>query len=73
MSFFGSFAEAKSLIAQVEVSENTHSNSGSKILAGHSSPGGAAEGHPPAHETMTQKRTKLRTRTDSLTRKYAAS
>lgn len=73
MSFMGSFSDAKGIIANIELSENTRSNSGSKILMGHSSPGGAAEGHPPAHETMSLKRTKARTRTESLTRRYAAS
>lgn len=73
MSFYGSMSEAKSIIASVEESENTHSSSGSKILKGHSTPGGAANGHPPASETMSQKRTNLRTRTSTLTRKYAAS
>lgn len=73
MSFYGSHSEAKSIIASIEVSENSRSCSGSKILKGHSSPGGAAEGHPPASETMSQKRTKLRTATDSLRRKYAST
>lgn len=68
MSFYGSHGEAKSIIASIELSENTHSNSGSKILSGHGSPGGAAEKAKPAGETMSQKRTKLKTATDSLVR-----
>lgn len=73
MSFYGSFSEAKSIISNIEVSENTHSASGSKILNGSSGPGGAASGIKPAGETMSQKRTSLRTSTSTLRRKYAST
>lgn len=78
MSYFGTKADVKACIAEIELSENTHSNSGSKILAGYSGPGGAAEGTTPAGETLMPGRLRKgiktpRTRTDSLTRKYAAS
>lgn len=78
MSFYGSHGEAKSIIAGIELSENTRSNSGSKIYAGHSEPGGAAMGHKPASETLMPGRlragiNKPRTRVDSLTRKYAST
>jgi hypothetical protein len=78
MSYFGSHAEAKAVIATVELSENTHSNTGSPILLGRSTPGGAADAAKPHSETLMPGRLragikKPRTRTDSLTRKYAAS
>ena len=77
MSYHGSCADAKAAIASVELSENTRSNSGSKILAGSSTPGGAAS-NKAAHETLQPGRLRAgiktpRTRTDSLTRKYGAS
>lgn len=78
MSYYGSIAEAKSTIASIELSENTHSSSGSKILAGHSGPGGAAGGTKPAGENLQPGRlragiNKPLTRTDTLTRKYAST
>lgn len=78
MSFYGSHAEAKAIIAEVEVSENTHSCQGSKILAGYDHPGGATSGVKPASETLMPGRlragiNKPRTRTDKLTRKYAST
>lgn len=73
MSYLGTKDDVTACIGYIEESENTHSSSGSKILHGHSSPGGAANGHKPASETLTQKRTKLRTRTDSLVRHYGST
>ncbi len=73
MSYPCSRADAIATIREVELSENTRSNSGSKILKGSSSPGGAANSAKPSGETMSQKRTNLRTSTSSLRRKYAAS
>lgn len=78
MSFFGTHSEAVAHIQMVEESENTHSSMGSKILKGYSHPGGATNGHVPATETLMPGRLRKgiktpRTRTDSLTRKYAAS
>lgn len=81
MSFYGSHAEAKACIAEVEVSENTHSSSGSKILAGHNHPH-AGEGNAyhdkPSGETLMPGRLRAGiktplTRTDTLTRKYAST
>lgn len=74
MSFYGSKSEAVSIISQVEESENTHSSTGSKILNGHSTPGGAAEKAKPAGETLRVGRLRAgintpKTKTDSLTRK----
>lgn len=73
MSFYGSVSDAKAAIAAVELSENTRSNTGSKILNGHSSPGGIANSAKPSGETMSQKRTSLRTSTSTLRRKYAST
>lgn len=73
MSFCGSKSDAKACIADIELSENTRSNTGSKILSGSSSPGGAANSAKPSGETMSQKRTSLRTATSSLRRKYAST
>lgn len=78
MSYLGSKADVKACIAEIELSENTHSNTGSAILNGYSTPGGAAMKAKPSGETLMPGRLragikKPRTRTDSLTRKYAAS
>jgi len=78
MSYFGSHSDAKACIAGVELSENTRSNTGSAILAGYNTPGGAANVAKPSGETLMPGRLragikKPKTRTDSLTRKYAAS
>lgn len=81
MSFFGSLADARANIHEVEVSNNVgHAKGGatSPILRGASGPGGAASGTTPAGETQQVGRLRKgiktpRTRTDSLTRKYAAS
>jgi hypothetical protein len=78
MSYYGSKSDARACIAEIELSENTHSNTGSAILAGYSTPGGAANSAKPHAETLMPGRLragikKPRTRTDSLTRKYAAS
>ena len=78
MSFYGSHAEAVSIIHQIEESENTHSSSGSKILAGYDHPGGATSGTKPASETLMPGRLRAgirtpKTRTDKLTRRYASS
>lgn len=73
MSYPGTIADVKSTIAAIELSENTHSSTGSNILHGSSTPGGAANSAKPAGETMSQKRTKLRTATDTLRRSYAST
>jgi len=73
MSYYGTCADVKATIAAIEESENTHSNTGSPILHGSSMPGGAANGKAPSGATMMPKRTKMHTRTDTLTRKYAAT
>lgn len=79
MSYFGNlYEQARANIAHVEVSENTRSATGSAILAGYDGPGGAAAGTKPAGETQMVGRLRAgiktpRTRTDKLTRKYAAS
>jgi hypothetical protein len=74
MSFLGSHAEAKSVIAGIELSENTRSNTGSAILAGYNHPGGAAQSAKPSGETLMPGRLragikKPRTSTDTLRRK----
>ena len=78
MSYLGSCADVKSTISAIEEGENTHSSSGSKILAGSDTPGGAANSAKPHKETLMPGRLRAgiktpRTRTDKLTRKYAAS
>lgn len=78
MSYFGSHSDAKACIAEVELSENTHSSSGSPVRDGASGPGGAAAKAKPAGETQQVGRLRAgintpKTRTDKLTRKYAAS
>jgi hypothetical protein len=78
MSYFGTLAENKATVAMIEESENTHSNVGSKILAGSDTPGGAASGTKPGAETQVVGRLRAgiktpKTRTDSLTRKYAST
>ncbi len=73
MSYYGSCADVHAEIAKIEESENTHSNTGSKILHGESTPGGAANGKAPSNATMTQKRTKLHVRTGELTRAYGST
>lgn len=73
MSYMGSCADVKATISAIELSENTHSSSGSNILHGSSTPGGAANSAKPAGETMSQKRTKLKTSTDTLRRKYGST
>lgn len=79
MSFCGSKADAKACIADVELSENTRTSSGtSPVRDGASSPGGAANSAKPAGETQIVGRLRAgiktpKTRTDSLTRKYASS
>jgi hypothetical protein len=42
MSYLGTCSDAVATIHSIEESENTHSSSGSTILHGHDSPGGAA-------------------------------
>lgn len=79
MSFPGSLSDAKGNIASVELSENTRTSSGtSPIYKGVDTPGGMANSAKPAHETQQVGRlragiNKPKTRTDKLTRKYAAS
>ncbi len=78
MSFLGSKSDARAIISEIELSENSHSNTGSAILNGYSTPGGAAMSAKPSNEVLQPGRLragikKPRTRTDSLTRKYAAS
>jgi hypothetical protein len=78
MSFFGSHAEAKAVIAEIELSENTRSNTGSAILHGHSTPGGAANSAKPHAENLMPGRLRAgiktpKTRTDTLTRHYGST
>lgn len=81
MSFLGSISDARAIIHEVEVSNDVgHSKGGatSPILNGASGPGGAASGTTPAGEVQHVGRLRKgfktpRTRTDKLTRKYAAS
>lgn len=78
MSFLGSKGEARSIISEIELSPTTGASGTSPILRGASSPGGAANSAKPAGETQQVGRLRAgiktpRTRTDSLTRKYAAS
>lgn len=79
MSYFGNkLADVHAELANLEESENTRSARGSAILAGHDHPGGATTGTKPAVETLQPGRLragikKPRTRTDTLTRKLAAS
>lgn len=73
MSYPCSRADAIAVISEIEESENTHSNSGSSILHGSSSPGGAASGTAPASGVLEQKRTKLHRRTSELTRSYGST
>lgn len=79
MSYCGSKSDAVAAIASVELSEGTRSSSGtSPIRDGASGPGGAASKAKPAGEVQVVGRLRAgiktpRTRTDSLTRKLAAS
>jgi len=78
MSFLGSKSEARSIISEIELSHTHGADNTSPILKGASSPGGAANSAKPAGETQRVGRLRAgintpRTRTDSLTRKYAAS
>lgn len=78
MSFLGSKAEARAIISDIQVDSAQGSGGTSPILRGASSPGGAANSAKPAGETQIVGRLRAgiktpRTRTDSLTRKYAAS
>lgn len=78
MSYPCTLADNKAAVASIEVSENTRSSSGSKILAGYDSPGGAASGTKPAVEVQMVGRLRAgiktpKTRTDKLTRKYAST
>ena len=81
MSYFGSVADAEAEIAKIEMSENTRSSSGSKIYAGHNHPhAGESNAHndKPSGETLMPGRLRAgiktpKTRTDTLTRKYAST
>lgn len=78
MSFAQPKSEARSIIAGIEMSPTTGSAGTSKIRDGVSSPGGAAAHTPNAGQTQMVGRLRAgiktpRTRTDSLTRRYAAS
>jgi hypothetical protein len=78
MSYYGTHGEAKALISEIELSENTHSSSGSPILHGRSTPGGAADVAKPHAETLMVGRLRAgiktpKTRTDSLTRHYGST
>lgn len=78
MSFCQTKEVARAIISDIEVSHTHGADSTSPILRGASGPGGAAAGTKPAGETQRVGRlragiNKPRTRTDSLTRKYAAS
>ncbi len=68
MSFLGSLNDAKSHINSVEKTPDRMATS--PVLKGASSPGVS---NAAAGGTMSQKRTKIKARTESLTRKYAAS
>lgn len=78
MSFFGSLSEARANIHDVERSTNIGHSVGkasSGMLRGHSTPGSE---NLPAGETQQVGRLRKgiktpKTRTDTLTRKYAAS
>lgn len=66
MSYLGSVEDVKKTIHSIEISNDIGHSKGGK-----SSPvrdGGSASG-----EVMVPRRTKIKTRTDTLTRKYAAS
>lgn len=78
MSFSGLIADARNQISMIELSDTHGSGNTSKIRDGHSTPGGAANATAPAGEVQQVGRLRKgiktpRTRTDSLTRKYAAS
>lgn len=78
MSFAQPFSEARSIIRNIEQDESQGSGNTSPILSGASTPGGAAEKAKPSGEVLQPGRLRAgiktpRTRTDSLTRKYAAS
>ena len=78
MSFFGSFSEAKSIVHEIEVSNDVGHSKGkesSKIYSGHESPG--VENRL-ASETLQPGRLRAgiktpKTRVDKLTRKYAST
>lgn len=80
MSFHGSKGDARAIISDIEVSDTHGAGNTSPILRGASSPGGAASSRASVPAGETQQVGRLRkgiktpkTRTDSLTRKYAAS
>lgn len=79
MSYSGSKADACAAIASVELSENSHTSSGtSPILKGASGPGGIAATTKPGGEVLTAGRLRAgikpdKVRTGSLTRKYAST
>jgi hypothetical protein len=78
MSYPCSKADARAAISEIELSHTHGSDGTSPILHGASSPGGAAHMAKPAHEVQIVGRLragikKPKTRTDSLTRHYAAS
>jgi hypothetical protein len=78
MSFSGTKAEARAIFTDIEHDSSLGSAGTSPILHGASGPGGAASKAKPAGEVQQVGRlragiNKPRTRTDTLTRKYAAS
>lgn len=78
MSFLGSKSEARAIIGEIELSDTHGAGNTSPILSGASTPGGAANKAKPSGETQQVGRLRAgiktpRTRTDSLTRRYAAS
>jgi len=78
MSFSQTKEYARSIISEIELSENSHSNTGSAILHGYNTPGGAAMSAKPANETQMVGRLRAgiktpRTRTETLTRLYGAT
>lgn len=78
MSYSGSKSDARAAISDIELSATTGSGNSSPIRDGASGPGGAASKTKPAGEVQQVGRLRAgiktpRTRTDSLTRKYAAS
>jgi hypothetical protein len=78
MSFLGSKGDARAIISEIEVSDTHGAGNTSPILNGASGPGGAASKAKPAGETQVVGRlragiNKPKTRTDTLTRLYAAT
>jgi hypothetical protein len=78
MSYMGTKHDVQACIAEIEESENTHSNRGSAILHGYSTEQGGPKNEVPAKETLHVGRLRKgiktpRTRTDTLTRHYGST